>query len=415
MTAPLLTLLMQSLEGKAADIEDQPVHALAYAAWIQSDEIRHARKLKELATEAIEFKGPFQTSNAAVLGYASQLDSSYASAFQTHLDWLKEREYFRNGRPLSFECDGLALLGTALGITTLPDQGRVDGEQWLAVILMTARQRGVVAGWDGALLNTAWLLIHPQQGTGGDAIPEDLGVALASKRLWDVDAKAGKIAWQYIASMKGMADGVTRAATQLTALKHLLQISSTIQFGAVTMADVVALLNGVGRSMRRWPWDEKPLTVNSLPARWDIENEYHVQDMLWAILAPVFPDLDDEEWTKSLGQHHPRADLAIPSLELIIEVKFMRAGGKRVFAKTIEEVAADASTYLQECSGYRHIVAFIWDDAARTEEHAELRQGLMRIRGVHDAVVLSRPAKMARKATSSKAKRGQSRGTGTDC
>jgi hypothetical protein len=118
--------------------------------------------------------------------------------------------------------------------------------------------------------------------------------------------------------------------------------------------------------------------------------------MLWAILAPIFPDLDDEEWLKSVGQHHPRADLAIPSLELLVEVKFMRPGGKSAFGSVIQEVAADASTYLQEGSGYRHIIAFVWDDAARTEEHPELRQGLMRIRGVRDVIVISRPSKMDR-------------------
>jgi hypothetical protein len=125
-----------------------------------------------------------------------------------------------------------------------------------------------------------------------------------------------------------------------------------------------------------------------------IDNEYHVQNMLWVILAPIFPDLDDEEWLKSLGQHHPRADLAIPSLRVIIEVKFARENGK--FSDIIQEVAADASTYLQNGSGYTSMVAFVWDDAARTEEHAELRQGLVRIRGVSDAIVLPRPRKMDR-------------------
>src|ERR1700730_1773369 len=88
---------------------------------------------------------------------------------------------------------------------------------------------------------------------------------------------------------------------------------------------------GVTRSMRRWSWDDVPRTRNSVAARWDIGNEYQVQDMLWAILAPIFPDVDDEEWLKSLGQHRPRTDLAIPSLELIVEGKFLRPGGKSMF------------------------------------------------------------------------------------
>ena len=69
---------------------------------------------------------------------------------------------------------------------------------------------------------------------------------------------------------------------------------------------------------------------------------------------------------------------------------------KAQFVAIEQEVAADASTYLQEGSGYRQIVAFVWDDVARTEEHAELRRGLMQIRGVEDAIVVSRPSKMDR-------------------
>jgi hypothetical protein len=203
-------------------------------------------------------------------------------------------------------------------------------------------------------------------------------------------------AWSMISGLMGAVDGMTRAAAQLAALAYLLRDTSTLRFGSTSVEDVARVLAGVARSMRRWAWENNPRTSKLVAARWEIDNEYHVQDMLWAILAPIFPDLDDEEWLKSIGQHHPRADLAIPSLELIVEVKFMRAGGRSIFGSVIQEVAADASTYLQEGSGYRHIIAFVWDDAARTEEHAELRQGLMRIRGMHDAIVLSRPLKMDR-------------------
>lgn len=117
--------------------------------------------------------------------------------------------------------------------------------------------------------------------------------------------------------------------------------------------------------------------------------------MLWVVLAPVLPDLADEEWLKSLGQHHPLADLAIPSLRAILGVKLARKDGKS-FSELIQEVAADASTYLQDGGGYASIIAFIRDDAARTEERAELRQGLLRVCGVIDAIVLSRPQKMNR-------------------
>ncbi len=188
---------------------------------------------------------------------------------------------------------------------------------------------------------------------------------------------------------------MTRAAAQQVALHFLLKNSATIRPGALTVEQIVKLLAGVSAGLRHWTWENKARTPNSAMARWDVENEYHVQNLLWAIMAPVFPDLGDEEWVKSLGHHKPRADFVVPSLDLIVEAKFLR-NGKHAFSQVIEEVAADASTYLQQGSPYRHIIVVVWDDFARTEEHAELQKGLLRINGIRGAIIVSRPAKMAR-------------------
>ena len=60
--------------------------------------------------------------------------------------------------------------------------------------------------------------------------------------------------------------------------------------------------------------------------QWHVDNEYHVQNLLWVLLAPIFPDLDDEQYLTKIGQKNPRADLYIPSMKLIVEAKFLRAG-----------------------------------------------------------------------------------------
>jgi hypothetical protein len=70
---------------------------------------------------------------------------------------------------------------------------------------------------------------------------------------------------------------------------------------------------------------------------------------------------------------------------------------------------ADASTYLQEGSGCRNIIAFVWDDFASTKQHPELRQGVIRIAGVHDAIILPRPAKMIRGGELAKPKPARAR------
>jgi hypothetical protein len=52
--------------------------------------------------------------------------------------------------------------------------------------------------------------------------------------------------------------------------------------------------------------------------------EREVQDILWLILRPVFDDLVDEETLHTVGHSTYRADFGIPSLGLLIEVKYAR-------------------------------------------------------------------------------------------
>lgn len=387
--------LHRGLSAAASDDPLQSPHARAFAAWIQFESIGQIPLLSALADQAQAATGPArQTAHTAVLGFAASLEGKYLDGFREALSWTMQRQYFVTSRPPTFEIDGLALLGVAVGILRLSGTDAQAAKAWLEGLLRQSLNASRSMDWNESLIAAAMALISAEPAL--DAIADDLRVALASKSLLASTEASRANAWALISGLTGEADGMTRAAAQLSALTWLLREASTIRLGSTSSADVAHLLNGVGRSMRLWVWDEAPRTPKSKAAQWDVENEYHVQDLLWVILAPVFPDLDDEEWLKSLGQHHPRADLAIPSLRLIVEVKFLRKGGKSVFSKCIEEVAADASTYLQDNSGYEQIVAFIWDDEARTEEHAELRKGLTRIRGVRDAIVLSRPSKMKR-------------------
>ncbi len=387
--------LQDSLREAAIDDDRQPPHARTFAAWMFGTDDR-IKILNELAREAASASGAaHQTAHVAVLGYATNIDPAYGEAFAEGLEWLRQRQYFAPGRPLIFEIDGLGLLGTAVGVEYLRNDETAISRAWLTDMLRRSLQAPRPADWNESLIHAAFELVtkSPAHLTSTNLTP-DLKTALGAKKLMSVSAADQTAAWDLI-SQPTTARDMTRAAAQLAAITYLLRETAVMPRVAVSVEDVGRLLRGVQRSMRRWSWEIAPRTPRSGVARWTVDNEYHVQDMLWAILAPHFPDLDDEEWLKSLGQHHPRADLAIPSLELIVEVKFMRSG-RAQFQSVVKEVAADASTYLQEGSGYRHIIAFIWDDEARTEDHAELQQGLTRIPGVRDAIILPRPAKMVR-------------------
>jgi len=160
-----------------------------------------------------------------------------------------------------------------------------------------------------------------------------------------------------------------------------------------TVATVCQILHRVSAGLRRWTWETKPRTRRGKVARmWHIENEYHVQSLLWLILAPIFPDLIDEEYTAGVGHLHPRADICIPSLRVIVEAKFMRA--KTPAQKMIAELAADSGLYLARNSLYEGIIPFIWDDAARPEQHDYMIQGMKSMKGVLDVIIVARPGVM---------------------
>ena len=158
------------------------------------------------------------------------------------------------------------------------------------------------------------------------------------------------------------------------------------------MEDVSKLLKGVPTGLRRWTWEGKSRTQGGTPRQWYIENEYHVQNLLYFLLAAVFDDIREEEYTRSVGPKKPRVDLEIPSLKLVIEIKFWYPKDKP--QKIIEEIAADTSLYLAQCSPHEQMIAFIWDDSRRTEEHDLLKSGLKNLNGIFDVVIVYRPGRM---------------------
>jgi hypothetical protein len=174
-----------------------------------------------------------------------------------------------------------------------------------------------------------------------------------------------------------------------------LLISSQSALGSFSLEDVSKLLTQVPAGLRRWTWEEKPRTKGGTPRQWYIENEYHVQNMLYFLLAAVFADIIEEEYTGSVGQKKPRVDLVIPSLKLVIEIKFWRK--HKPPQEIIGEIAEDTSLYLAEGSPHEQIIAFIWDDSCRIEEHHLLKSGIKKMKGIFDVVIVSRPGFMADK------------------
>lgn len=298
-------------------------------------------------------------------------------ALDEGLRWLENVPLDRGGMPSPLTMDLVALV--AVGLAS-------RGRPWLRA-------------WNGRALAHApghgaptWLVGAPGLVTGGtaEALPE-VRVALAAKGIGTAGDEAEAATLERL--IRGaLPDDPLHAAVLLAALDWLRRATPVALPGRATREDVVTLLRAVPRALQEWTWENVGRTRGATPRKWYVENEYHVQNLLWAVLAPLFPDLRREEYGEQVGLLQPRLDLGIPSLRLIVEAKFIRADKQLKVA--LEEIAEDASLYFAGEQRYDQMIAFIWDDAARSEQHHVFVRGLEQLDRVCAAIVVGRPGKM---------------------
>lgn len=393
-----LNLILDALQERASATSDVPVHVTGFVAWMLNGSANDGSVIATLASTAAASEGASRSfREVAALGFTTAVAEIGAQAFQGGIAWLMGREYFVANRPRGLEADGIAAFGITLGILSLEFSERAKFVKWLDSFLSEALKEITPETWDSSLMQaSAELLRFSTQGvsTSTASLPPDLLAALDAKALLASTPEQQSKAFELITSLSYRDFGPDRAATQLTALRWLLRASPTALPGKATVSDVVTVLEAIPRALRLWTWEEKSRTGKGPAVMWPINHEYHVQNLLWVILAPLFPDLEDEENLPSLGQKKPRADIGIPSLKLIVEAKFIYKGNKKEFAEMIDQIGSDASTYLTQPEKYNSIIAFVWDNSRRMEEHAELKQGLEKIPNVVGAVIVARPGKM---------------------
>ncbi len=345
-----------------------------------------------------------QSSHIAVLGLAAQVRSlaeKEKQALISGLNWMVNREPVVGGTPMGFCMDAVALSALILG-----GKSADDDTVWAKTCEWVRHCRDATAGGQGLGLWQEWLVATVGGHTGlnwarkGNDCSEgaEVRVALRSKGI-AVRAPASvieadeRVVLGVIRKQSATGIGVPRAIMRLAALDWIRRDRPTCDLRTITIADICQLLRRVPSGLKKWTWEEKPRTKTSPAARqWHVDNEYHVQNILWLMLAPLLPDLIDEDATPKVGPVQPRADIGIPSLRLIVEAKFMRAADPP--KKMVEQIAEDASLYLVAGSKYDQLIPFIWDDSRRTEHHEEMIRGLRQIAGVADAIIVPRPGCM---------------------
>ena len=342
-----------------------------------------------------EYSDPWETPDGlrqykrvaeAAMVCASKRDLSAKQYFGEGVRWLQRRRFFVQGRPRSLEDDPIACVALSAGIQAY---GNENAKHWLMGIVSQAISREHdIQRTD--LFKLARAVANADDTSWGDLSPI-LAVACAHRLNRRPSPKQLQHALKAILSPQG--PDVEWAVFFEAALQAIFAAQAAIDLKQPTIGQVTELLIGIPAALKRWPWEATARTQHRDVSRqrWDIQHEYHVQSLVWAILRPVFPFLEDEENLPSLGHKHPRADLLVPALRLVIEVKYLRQPTQAARANVIEEIAADSAIYRTRGSGFDTIIALIWDATRSTHHHAEIEMGLRKLEGVIDVVIVSRP------------------------
>ena len=376
--------LIETFVIDAAAYEALPVHVAAFCRYlIPSDHDR-------LDDHAWLADGSWNYQEIAAAGYAlaggSSQDGSVA-AFKGAIAQLSGRTFFAEGRTPRFEVDGVALLGVALGAKAAGIQKADCG--WLDSLLRRSAGTLQADEWQSDLVEVARGIINPDH----EVSIKDVRI----RTVFSVTAsqEERQAAWAEMIACAGDGDAV-QIAVNRAVLEQCTTLLATLPIVDTGVAGLVSILEGLAQSMSHWTYETGPRVRGVTPQRWEVDHEYHVQNLLWTLLRPVLSDLVEEQSLPKVGHKTPRYDLGVPSLGTIIEVKFMRKAGSAACRKITEEIAADRSLYLAPNSGYSRLVAFIWDECRQTEEYQTLKAGLESMDGIEKVVILPRPSRMER-------------------
>ena len=332
----------------------------AFIAWLRGD--APDASIQELAEST-----PMRSYDVVALGVLAELAgwSVDKQRLEEGIAWLIDVELKRGAVPAPVSIDGIALLLLGLAGSARP-QLRVWHERASA----TAPDH----------IEPVWVRDSPEARLALARVGKGQANESDEGRLLD-RLVAGELPGEPL-----------RAAVLLLALSHVRRAQPVALPRRATIEHLVEMLKGVQRSLEHWTWEDNAKVKNGTARKWNVDHEYHVQNLLWAVLAPVFPDLLKEEVGAAVGPVQPRVDLGFPSLRVVVEVKFVRS--TTPLKHMVNEIAEDASLYFVPGSKYERMIAFIWDDGARSEQHETLLKGLRLLERVADAVILSRPGKM---------------------
>lgn len=324
-----------------------------------------------------------------------------------------QRDHLRLGGP-TFLHDTRILIGIALAILAVRAE-MPEAPTWLSHTLSDTRLKP--ADHFHELIQTHVLNTiagQPPEPVQTATLNEPAELALAYWMIGQNTARVVDPAERLALSQRVMHAAMQSDPAELTITQAALLVSAANAITNTSLDQVLLsrthlslLLRRFPAAMRRWRWDDDERVKQ--PIRWPITSEREVQDILYLVLRSVFDDLNDEDTNPKVGHASTRSDFGIPSLRLLIEVKYIYTGTTAEFKKIEQEVMTDSVAYLQRATHYDEIVVFIYDSTASVEHHDLTRDVLTKVPGIADVIIVSRPGVLAQGDSNSKAKRTNAR------
>ena len=403
MAALLLDAALTATRARAQSLlQGEPLQR-AFFHWLESRSV-DTGAIETLAAElGEEIRGAGRSVQAvSALGFLCATGASEVTriaAFTTGVRWLLGRQVSSSGAGTAL-VQAVPQLGLLVGVLVADDAALLNAyRQWVLALLARAGS-GVPDTWQSEIV---WLVRRRLTGTSAMVESPHIGgsavLAMAARCVVSLDPaqsteQAAEALLARLTSQRYV--DAEAAALDLAAYAYLSLAASHTNLKVPTLDDLGLMLDRIPSALRKWTWEGVKLTSKSVARKWHVDHEYHFQNMLTCLLAPMFPDMKDEEWLSSIGPKKPRADMVIPSLEVVVEVKFWRGGVPAT--EMVSQIAEDVGLYLKQGSPYRWLVPVLWDQASRTEEHAYLASGLSQMRGVRHPTIVAPAGVYARHA-----------------
>ena len=342
----------------------------------------------------------------AALGYSinlrgDEVEAKAMRSFEKGFELIKKRNHFTGGH-VSFPFQPTTFLGIVLGAKSNPDEKtRKRYIDWLTWVLKERRKQGNISNFHelfyhyiqyqlknkpielgnlakysslDELCFIEWgyrkdLFILPSPQKNIEAIRKKILRLLVEQDAKGIDPEEAPVIW---------------ASANFCINKGIDQI-------LISPHHVSSILSRFESAMRRWRYDQK----TKKPIQWPITQEREVQDIVWLILRSYFDDLVDEEALPKFGHSFYKPDFGIPSIGLLVEVKYARKKGD--FKEIEKQVMEDSIGYLQNTDRYNKMIVFIYDHSCSIQEHEETKRALTKLDQIEDVIIVSRPSQLPEK------------------